>query len=79
MGGLASLLGNAAGRIVWGTRSDRNGFKKTFIELTALQALAMALYLPLSATRAGFAFATVLMLLAYHYLLVVVDKKTKTA
>ena len=62
IGGLASLLGNAAGRIFWGTRSDKLGFKRTILELTALQAACMASYLTLSATRLGFGFVTVTML-----------------
>ena len=62
VGGLASLLGNAAGRLFWGTRSDGLGFKRAFMLLACLQAATMASFLALSATRVGFAAATVLML-----------------
>lgn len=62
VGGLASLLGNAAGRIFWGTRSDARGFRRTFFELTALQSATLASYVILAKTRLGFACATVLML-----------------
>lgn len=62
VGGLASLLGNAAGRLFWGSRSDKQGFRRTFIELAALQAVTMASYLFLSSSRLGFAAATILML-----------------
>ena len=62
VGGLASLCGNAAGRLFWGRRSDKRGFKRTFLELAVIQSIAMASYGLLSATRLGFATATVVML-----------------
>jgi MFS family permease len=40
VGSIAALGGNAAGRFFWGAMSDKFGFRRCFLTLTALQAFS---------------------------------------
>eukprot|EP00747_Dinoflagellata_sp_TGD_P142737 gnl/TRDRNA2_/TRDRNA2_176285_c0_seq1.p1 gnl/TRDRNA2_/TRDRNA2_176285_c0~~gnl/TRDRNA2_/TRDRNA2_176285_c0_seq1.p1 ORF type:complete len:689 (+),score=150.46 gnl/TRDRNA2_/TRDRNA2_176285_c0_seq1:47-2068(+) len=62
VGALASLLGNAGGRLFWGTLSDIIGFRKTFIALTLMQAAFMSPYNYMTSSKISFIIATIAML-----------------
>lgn len=62
VGSLAALGGNSAGRLFWGSLSDKIGFKTCFSALTLLQGLVMYNYGRLASFRPTFLLATVFML-----------------
>ncbi|KOO53092.1 major facilitator superfamily protein [Chrysochromulina tobinii] len=62
VGSIAALGGNAAGRFFWGTMSDKFGFRRCFLTLTALQASTMLVYRKLAERRLTFALGTQVML-----------------
>ena len=62
VGSIAALGGNAAGRFFWGFMSDKFGFRRCFLTLTALQASTMLGYRKLAERRLTFALGTQVML-----------------
>lgn len=62
VGSIAALGGNAAGRFFWGAMSDKFGFRRCFLTLTALQASTMLVYRKLAERRLTFALGTQVML-----------------
>jgi len=62
VGALSAIGGNAAGRLFWGTLSDKLGFKRCFTALTLVQGLTMYNYGRLAAYRPTFLIATIAML-----------------
>jgi MFS family permease len=62
VGSIAALGGNAAGRVFLGAMSDKFGFRRCFLTLTALQASTMLVYRKLAERRLTFALGTQAML-----------------
>jgi OFA family oxalate/formate antiporter-like MFS transporter len=62
VGSLSALLGNAGGRLFWGSITDAAGFKGPFIALALVEALVMINFQAFTHSRIAFAFATTIML-----------------